>query len=240
MLPLSYQIVYKFMQDYWSHQNICYCNTGPARLLHNLRGPPFSRKINDDCLPCFLYKSFFYETWSASVIRTYSHTSWVLSTMSILHHLLYFTHHAQYTMLIICHVLYEYQNVSCIMHHHHVLYFIHVVVLHVLYVAHLWYHNGSCMMYFISSHIMSINVCRVIFHPSWVLKCVVHDVLDFTHHGYPNVSHIICFISNIIQIGDHRNKYSERQRKWARWMRQTKDTVYYLNCRLQQMEKLGP
>ena len=116
-------------------------------------------------------------------------------------------------------------NVPCIMHHHHVLYFIHVVVLHVLYVAHLWYHNGSCMMYFISSHIMSINVCRVIFHPSWVLKCVVHDVLDFTHHGYPTVSHIICFISNIIQIGDHRNKYSERQRKWARWMRQTKDTV---------------
>ena len=82
------------------------------------------------------------------------------------HHLLYFTHHVQYTMLIICHVLYEYQNVSCIMHHHHVLYFIHVVVLHVLYVAYLWYHNGSCMMYFISSHIMSINVCRVIFHPS--------------------------------------------------------------------------
>ena len=99
MLPLSYQIVYKFMQDYCPHQNICYCNTGPARLLHNLRGPPFSRKINDDCLPCFLYKSFFYETWSASVIRTYSHTSWVLSTMSILHHLLYFTHHAQYTIV---------------------------------------------------------------------------------------------------------------------------------------------
>ena len=150
MLPLSYQIVYKFMQDYWSHQNICYCNTGPARLLHNLRGPPFSRKINDDCLPCFLYKSFFYETWSASVIRTYSHTSWVLSTMSILHHLLYFTHHAHCTV-------YHVSHMSCTL-------WVSKCVVHDASSSFALFH-ASCTVY--HAYHMSCTL--------WVSKCVVHN-----------------------------------------------------------------
>ena len=48
----------KMKQDYCSTHNICYRNTDPA-LLHNLRRLPFPQKINDDCLPCFLYKSFY-------------------------------------------------------------------------------------------------------------------------------------------------------------------------------------
>ena len=71
MLPLSYTRKYQIFNNttYSIHKDTCYCITGPTRptfinssATHYtiLVGRHFTLKINDDFLPCFLYKSFFY------------------------------------------------------------------------------------------------------------------------------------------------------------------------------------
>ena len=51
--------------------------------LHNLRGPPFPKKIKDDCLPWLLSPSLFYvESLSETVKPTYSKKPKLVRSMS--------------------------------------------------------------------------------------------------------------------------------------------------------------
>ena len=64
--PWAIRTIHKFMKHNLLLRDICYCFTGLACLYQFvcytvLGGRHFPPKSNDDCLPCFLSPSFFYE-----------------------------------------------------------------------------------------------------------------------------------------------------------------------------------